>query len=223
MSKKIAIYTCITGSKDTASPFDVYEDEFDYFVFTDGIIAKPNERVTIKDLVEVKADNIRTARWHKTMAHKVLPDYETSIWLDGNIVAKNKIAPLTENLKYCPFVCFSHPEGRKCIYDEYKACTRLKKDKKSSMDNQIDRYRAEGYPENNGLIMTGILIRQHHNGSVVKAMEAWWAEIENGSIRDQLSFNYVAHKMGFVHAELQEMFLQHYFRIGRHAVSQSFG
>ena len=35
---------------------------------------------------------------------------------------------------------------------------------------------------------------KHNQKDVIKAMEMWWDEIENGSRRDQLSFNYAAWK-----------------------------
>jgi hypothetical protein len=64
------------------------------------------------------------------------------------------------------------------------------------MARQMERYRKESYPKNNGLCACTILLRRHNSPDIIEAMENWWQEISNGSFRDQLSFNYIAHKCG---------------------------
>lgn len=67
------------------------------------------------------------------------------------------------------------------------------------MDAQMERYRNEGYPEHNGLIDSGILVRELKNQKVINLMETWWQEVLHGSKRDQLSFNYACWKNDFVY------------------------
>lgn len=50
------------------------------------------------------------------------------------------------------------------------------------------------YPENNGLISTGVILRRHNDPKIIETMDAWWNEVENFSKRDQMSFNYIAWK-----------------------------
>ena len=50
------------------------------------------------------------------------------------------------------------------------------------------------YPRNNGLIVSGILLRKHNEEDVKVTMEKWWEELKYGSKRDQLSFDYSAWK-----------------------------
>jgi hypothetical protein len=59
------------------------------------------------------------------------------------------------------------------------------------MTSQVGRYEFSGYPHNNGLVETGVLLRRKQP-EVATFNERWWAEIRQGSLRDQLSFNYVA-------------------------------
>lgn len=61
-----------------------------------------------------------------------------------------------------------------------------------------------GYPKNNGLICDGILVRKN-NDIVNNVMNNWWSEINCGSVRDQLSFNFVSWK---------ENFKPHYLKMG---------
>lgn len=38
------------------------------------------------------------------------------------------------------------------------------------MKAQIERYKSENYPKNNGLIFSAVLIRRHHDPEVIKIM-----------------------------------------------------
>ena len=51
-----------------------------------------------------------------------------------------------------------------------------------------------------GLVEAPVILRRHT--AAIRALnEAWWAELVRGSRRDQLSFNYVAWKLGLSHAK----------------------
>ena len=51
-------------------------------------------------------------------------------------------------------------------------------------------------PKKNGLIHGAVIYRKHSSQEVCKLMEDWWSEINNHSIRDQLSLNFVAWSNG---------------------------
>ena len=89
-----------------------------------------------------------------------------------------------------PILCVNHSQTD-CTYKEAQTCINLKKDNSDVIKKQMDRYKAEGYPEHYGLIESGLLVRELHNQKLNEAMDLWWQEIKNGSRRDQLSFNYV--------------------------------
>lgn len=122
------------------------------------------------------------ARYYKT---KLCPSGRT-IWIDANLEYRGdwKVLDLDG------LTVMEHPE-RNCIYQEAQACIRLKKDMTIKIVKQVQQYREEGYPENNQLAATGIVIRNNHDALNL----AWWQEILNNSHRDQLSFNYVCWKM----------------------------
>lgn len=131
-------------------------------------------------------DSRRSARMHKCLPPK--SDY--SLWIDGNTSLKVSPESLKKFLK-TDIAVFKHPL-RDCIYQEAEACRSL--DDPSIIQEQMSRYRAEGYPEHNGLAATTYVLRRH-----TPKMEAfnnlWWSEICRGSKRDQLSFNYAAWKL----------------------------
>jgi len=84
---------------------------------------------------------------------------------------------------------------RNCIYKEAELCIERKFDYVELIRKQIQKYKAEGYPENNGL-HEGTVILRRHTEDIKRFDEAVWAEICSGSTRDQLSLNYIAWKLG---------------------------
>jgi hypothetical protein len=152
-------------------------------------------------------DPVRCAKEYKILPHRFFTEYEYSIWIDGNYLVVGDVhGLLSEALDATNMAIFDHNQtegdSRDCLYKEYESIVRLSRetgrviDDPGVMKRQVDRYRAEGYPENNGLIFASILVRRHNDPDVKKAMEQWWHEIENGSRRDQLSFNYILWKTG---------------------------
>lgn len=141
----------------------------------------------------------RDARWHKVLSHRVFPEAEITLWLDGFLSLRCDPVELASRYLAETDVCvFRHAE-RTCLYRELGACIRLGKDDISTMCRQVERYRREGYPYNRGLAETTAVLRRH-TASVVRLNESWWEEISRGSLRDQLSFDYVCWKLGVRYA-----------------------
>lgn len=138
----------------------------------------------------------RQARAHKILAHRLFKNCRYSLWIDGclQVVDKNIIGTMEKHLENADICVFKH-RVRNCIYEEVDACIKQKKDDESIMLKQVERYLEEGYPANNGLGETTALLRRH-NKATMEFNELWWEEIKNGSYRDQLSFNYIAWKLG---------------------------
>jgi len=217
MKNKIVIYTAIFGGKD-----ELIEPKFtlkgcDFVCFTDQ-----NFTSNVWKVVKVKpefSDPVRSAKIYKILPHKYFPEYEISVWVDGNMWVRGNVHQLIKKyLKDVNFSAYDHTpyrrfwkkftplkfeEYRDCIYDEAKFILALGekrgkyKDDPQLVKEQVERYRQEGYPKHNGLITGMILLRRHNKEDVIQTMEAWWQEIKNGSCRDQLSFNYVAWKNNF--------------------------
>ena len=163
-----------------------------------------------KTNVPLYTDNTRNAKRFKVLPHRYLSDYEYSIFIDGNMYVVGDINQLVaEYLSDCNVALFDHGknflDARNCVYDEYNAIIQLGNKNKNFKDNpevmykQIKRYEDEGYPQQNGLGTTMVLVRRHNEKDCIKLMENWWTEIKYNSKRDQLSFNYVTwkHKVKF--------------------------
>lgn len=208
---KIAIYTSIFGGYDNLQEQPSI-DGVDYICFTDSKIESSTWDI-VPSLPLYKDPN-RNAKKYKILPHRYLKKYEYSIWIDGNfsIVSDPKIL-LKKYLTDKNIAFFNHQntalDPRNCIYKEAEAIFTLgqqnfqrtpERGEKNFKDNpdiiskQINKYKNEGYPSNNGLIKGGVILRKHNEPDVIETMENWWEEIKYNSKRDQLSFNYVAWK-----------------------------
>ena len=166
-----------------------------------------------------ETDARRTARRCKVLPHEHFPGCDYTIWHDGNISLLVDPVTLPALLgDTADMALFRHNE-RGCVYEEAEAVIRCRKDKAARVRAQMERYRAEGMPRDFGLHATWVLVRRN-TAKVRDFCRQWWAEIEQGSARDQLSFDYVRWKMGMEVAQIPEdvysSSLFEYRREGKH-------
>lgn len=196
LSKRIVVYTVIMGDYDYLREPEFVMDNCDYVCFTNNPKLRSERWKIIYDSVE-NLDNTRWQRRHKVLAHKYLPDYEWSIYIDGNVKLIGDLRDyICKEARESTILCLKHPE-RDNIFDEAEECIKFNKDSKEKIEEQISRYKHTGYDGSNGLIVSNVLVRKHMDPTVIRLMEGWWNEIESGSRRDQLSFNYVCWKYDF--------------------------
>jgi hypothetical protein len=195
MNKKV-VYTCITGGYDSLVEPKYVSEDFDYICFTDN----PNLTSNVWNIKPLPKETeelsqVKKQRYVKINPHKLLKEYDLSIWVDGCVTLKgdlNELLDKTLKEDYSIYIP-KHP-NRNCIYTEAIVVVKMRKDKKENVDPQIDRYKQEGFPKDYGLLQSNILIRKHNNEDCIRLMEDWFNEIKNGSHRDQLSFNYASWK-----------------------------
>ena len=205
MNSKV-IYTSIFGEEYYLHEPEVNLDGWDFICFTDRTDFESDVWITRPTLKIY--DGARDSKKPKLLPHRYLKDYEISVWVDGDAKIIGDINYLVDtylkdkdyavlNHKYCGVI-----NSRICIYEEAKFIKWLGdihpqkhyKDNLDIINNQVDGYRKEGYPENNGQARNTVILRRHNNKDIIKTMEEWWIELKYGSKRDQLSFPYVAWK-----------------------------
>lgn len=187
------IYTCITAGKDDLRNLPRHKD-WEFVCFTDDPDMNPVDRWDIRPLVKKMKDPRRTARWHKTHPHTLFPDADITIWIDGSAILFVELNKLGDLVRDNPISCSDH-RWRICAYEEAIECQRLQLDDIDTITRQMDKYKKEGYPENNGLCETFLVIRKSCP-EITEFNELWHSEIYNNSKRDQLSFNYCLWKLG---------------------------
>ncbi|MCA8991921.1 MAG: DUF616 domain-containing protein [Planctomycetaceae bacterium] len=161
-ASSVTVYTAITGGKD--APRD------------DGVLCFSDYSRFV--------DPRLNAKIYKALPHQFVVG-DVSIWVDGRIkllVSPEKLASLMTG-----DVCVFRHWKRNCIYDEAQVCIRRRLDNAKTIQRQMSRYKAMGYPKGEGLAACGVVMRR--NTPQVNAMnERWWSEICTYSTRDQLSF-----------------------------------
>lgn len=197
MANKIVIYTCITNGYDNIIEPKVNIPNVDFICFSDNIDLINSNVWKIRELPKGLEDlsDVKKQRHIKILPHRYLKEYDISIWVDGSITIKKDINQWINKTLTDEITCYipKHP-ARKCIYKEAETCVKMKKDTLDVTKPQTDRYKKEGYPVNNGMVQTNIMLRKHNEPDCIALMEKWWDELYKGSHRDQLSFNYALWK-----------------------------
>ena len=189
-----AIYTAVIGCGDKLKEPSSVTKDWDSFLFTDQRVGGSIWDVKKLPVCD-RVGPAKTSRRPKILCCDYLPEYDVSIWVDSKFFMTVPLNAVIDKF-LCGFdMAMMRHNKRQCVYDEARFCQRIKKGSWEEIESQVNRYRKDGYPENNGLAAGGILIRRH-NDVVRELTQTWWEELEGGSGRDQLSFNYAYWKTG---------------------------
>lgn len=213
----LIIYTAITNDYDQLVEKQPICDSNHFVAFTDKTYS--NTQWEIRPSCREFTDANRNAKIHKILSHKYFPETEYSLWMDGTILLQTSTKYLIDKyIKNTDVAVFKHPT-RNCLYAEAQVCQNKLLDDPQIIQQQIDRYKAEGYPENNGLVEATIILRRHTE-QTKQFNELWWEEIKKGSRRDQISFNYAASKcnvkIGYFDGHLTRHNVTKYFHKKNH-------
>ena len=205
MVNKKVIYTAIFGGYDKLPEPTFIPEGWDFICFTDSNIQ--SDIWTIKNVPAIYEDSTRNARKHKLLPHRLFPNYDYSLWVDGNIIIQSDVNELIEQyLQDANLAVHDHNQNvldpRNCVYKEADTIFYFGKKNGNYKDDpkvihkQVQGYADEGYPQDNTLAVTMQVLRRHNEPDCIKTMETWWQEIKYKSKRDQLSFNYSMWKTG---------------------------
>jgi hypothetical protein len=185
----VAIFSSITANYDSVKIPEKLDPRFDYVLFSDRPVSGGGVW-DVRPLTYREKDAGRTSRYVKMHPHVLLPDYETAIWIDANIMILGDLKPMLDRFLASPdpIGAIPHPMRRN-IYEELEACILQKKDKPTIMRKQIARYRKEGF-HHDDLIEANFLTFKLRDSRTQDFLDRWWLEMQNGSKRDQLAINY---------------------------------
>lgn len=182
------IYTAIIGPYDELKEPKVITPGWKYLCFTDQDLTSD-----VWEIIKVPVMDcgpIRTARYYKIMFHKHIEN-EFSIWIDASFTINCNLDEWWSKHFKGPFTCVQHPI-RDCVYEEADVCIKNKRGIDEEIYRQATAYIKTGLPAHNGLIGSGILMRQRSNVFVELFCEDWYKELMQFSTRDQLSFAFIA-------------------------------
>lgn len=195
MPKDKVVYTAIFNNYDVLVDPKEPSEEIDYICFTDNKTEINSKVWEIIELEERDMPANEKNRLLKMKPHLYLEEYNHSIYVDGNIFIRGNISRLFEKYSKNDIVVPQHPV-RDCIYQEAEKLKHTSKGDNDKIKKQIERYKKDNFPKNEGLAATRVILRKHNDQKIRNLMNNWWKEYQKGAKRDQLSFNYVVWKQG---------------------------
>jgi len=139
----------------------------------------------------------RASRVLKLNPHRLFPGADASLWMDACFSLRT---PVEQLLAQYPesITAFLHRD-RSRIVDEAHEIARIGKAKPVAVFRQLATYQAAGFDtaENpmRALSCNGVILRRH-TPEIAALNEAWTREIEQHTLRDQMSLDYVAWRQG---------------------------
>lgn len=189
-------YTAIFGAYDELKEPIVITPGWSYVCFTDQDFVSNVWEVIKAPVMECGPQ--KTARFYKIMFHEHISD-RFSIWVDGTFIINCDLNEWWKKFSP-PFTTIKHPFD-KCVYKEIQSCQRGGKGNYSQLEGQRKLYRCLGVPKNNGLIASGILMREK-TPEVIEFCKKWWKNLYMWSARDQISFALTQFKMPNAHVSI---------------------
>ena len=217
-NKKV-LYTAIFGKYDTLKDPEYVNNDWDYVCYTNNP-KLTSKLYTIKVVPEIHNNERKSARMIKVLSHLFLIGYEYSLWVDGSVKLRGKnVDELVNSLSSDDnnYILIHKHVKRDCLYLEKKACIEANKDKADTLNEQINFYRAQGMPEGGGLFESAQILRKQLDHNTHKLNSEWWGQIDQFSVRDQVSLPFVMWKFDFKYKAMEgSQWLDPYFHIYNH-------
>lgn len=192
--KNKVIYTSIVGNFDSLIQPPIIDKDFDYICFVrKGQLTTDKIGIwSIREIPFDTSDNRTLSRFPKLLPHRVLADYDYSLWIDGNVsinsdniyqIIKNKIA---DDIVYSGL----NHWGRDCAYDEAAGIANKVKEPFLSLAKTVRFLKTQHFPKHYGLYENNVIFRKHHDPTIIKFDELWWNLFCQYAHRDQLCHPY---------------------------------
>ncbi len=204
INPRILVYSCYFGFHEPFNPDATGAGVgYDRMVVTDhAALHLPGVTVLRPEVFE-SGDPGRMSRLAKICPHRFFFDYDWVIYVDNcaalitppqSIVAQiegqyEQAAPPGRYL-------FSH-DKRSCAYREAWLCMVKGKISKSDYRQQVRRYKADGFPKDQGLFTNTLMIQKMGDPVTDVFNETWFDHFQSVSRRDQISLPYMLWKEGY--------------------------
>jgi hypothetical protein len=187
---RVAAVCAIYGGYDLIPP--VPEGVDDAVLITDVPV-----RSGWRNVVEPSDAHPRLAAKRPRCRPDLYTDCEASLWMDGSVhVLDDRFLALVRvRLAEHELVLWDHPEDRDCLLQEAEHCHDWPKYRDGPLLEQARHYLEEGMPEHFGLWATGSIARMH-SPRMAALGDAWLAEMERWTIKDQVSLPYLLWREG---------------------------
>ncbi len=202
---KVAVYTCITKGYDVAKEPLYLENDTKYFLFTDEISNKYTNWIE-KEIDCSKLEN-EANRYYKFHPDIFDNEYDFAIYIDGNVKVISDVTTLCSIARDSKTGIAMHKHhARDCAYQERIACKYYKRGNQEKINELMNTFRSEGFPERFGLCEATVIVYDLKNPLVKKISHKWW-EIyyKNETKRDQIIFPYVIWKYNLTMSDIGDL------------------
>jgi hypothetical protein len=199
LGQRACVFTSLFGRyEDLLEQPIAAESGIDLICFTDDPNLKSDSWQLRLVPPVLTTDAPRSARYPKICAHRFLPEYDVSLYIDNSVLLTRRPEDIIEALlpPAAGLAAVEH-SFRETVLDEFEQVKRARREAAWVCDEQLDHYR-RSIPEVLGMkpLIGGVLVRRHMRPDVVAAMERWWIHVLRFSRRDQLSFQAALHEAG---------------------------
>ncbi len=181
---------CFTDSKTFSSP--VWKIDTTPYHLQAETPQQKELRNSFAKITDPRTRNMMAAKYYKLQTHKLPPlkQYQYYIWIDGSISLQPTF--LDEMLKFIQqgkrLVNFKHPDRSK-VEEEMKFSLDITKYKSQPMEQQLAAYKAEGFPDTQGLFENTIQCKKN-DPAINAVFDEWWAQNLKWTYQDQISYTY---------------------------------
>lgn len=195
---KGVIYTAVFGGYDKLEDPLYVNPNLDYYAFTDVDLPQGSvwKKFDISRYPHLKGlDSYHLAKYIKMFPYEFFPNYDFSIWIDGNVTLIADIYPIAIMAQDRPMATYANPL-HDCIYTEAEYMIFQGRLSKEGAAVQLNDYRTAGFPEHFGMREFSIIYRNHLYTEWYELMKIWWEHVTKYTMRDQISFPYILWENG---------------------------
>jgi len=199
MSLKKVIFTSIVGDYDSLMQPEVVNENYDYICFSNDLTQGRIGVWKIRPIPYSDSNPTRVSRYVKILPHKVLADYDVSVWMDANIIITgDEFYDHVEEMiaSGCLIAQVPHLE-RNSLWDEAAYCYEDMRISLRDAMSQMRHLKDIGFPDNSGMMENNLIFRRHNDTKVKSLSSMWWEEYLAYSSRDQMALMPVYWKEGF--------------------------
>lgn len=167
----------------------------EYVCFTDHENFTSNIWRIVRD--DPPGDQRLRAKVYKMLPHKYFPN-EVSLWVDGaiTITSEDIYGFIQENINKSKWSLFLNPYN-KSVEELMNYLIESKRIDAETVRKQYEEYLNGGFPNGVRPIKGGVLLRKTHDKEVIRFNEEWWKHNLRYCSWDEMSFPYVAWKLGW--------------------------
>lgn len=195
---RVAMVTAITGGFDPLIIHESLSNDIDYICFSNDPLPDGYGLYDVRVAPYDHSDVRRIARFVKTNLVHLLPEYDTILWIDGNLQLTAPIGGLIAQMKERGFSIAAIPHPiRSSVQEEAEVAIRSGLDDPEVIRAQMEKYAMlDPGLASERLIESNFMIFDVTDARVAQVTDLWWAEINTHSKRDQLSLNYALRAHG---------------------------